>query len=85
MNILSTYPMDKMDAHSTKSVHLMVEAMRRAYVDRNFSLGDPDFIKNPVAKLLSVSHADDIRAKIDPIKATPSAQIRTGEVLHEKQ
>jgi gamma-glutamyltranspeptidase / glutathione hydrolase len=83
MNILSAYPMDKMDAHSTKSVHLMVEAMRRAYVDRNFSLGDPAFIKNPVAKLLSVNHAAGIRAKIDPVKATPSAQIRTGEVLHE--
>ena len=83
MNILSAYPMDKMDAHSAKSVHLMVEAMRRAYVDRNFSLGDPAFIKNPVDKLLSAKHAAGIRAKIDPVKATPSAQIRTGEVLHE--
>jgi gamma-glutamyltranspeptidase / glutathione hydrolase len=83
MNILSAYPMDKMDAHSTKSVHLMVEAMRRAYVDRNFSLGDPAFIKNPVDKLLSANHAAGIRAKINPVKATPSAQIRTGEVLHE--
>jgi gamma-glutamyltranspeptidase/glutathione hydrolase len=83
MNILSAYPMDKMDAHSAKSVHLMVEAMRRAYVDRNFSLGDPAFVKNPVAKLLSAEHAAGIRAKIDPVKATPSASIRTGEVMHE--
>ncbi len=83
MNILSAYPMDKMEPHSTKSVHLMVEAMRRAYVDRNFSLGDPAFVKNPLDKLLSAKHAADIRAKIDPSKATPSATIRTGEMLHE--
>ena len=83
MNILSAYPMDKMEAHSAKSVHLMTEAMRRAYVDRNFSLGDPAFVKNPVDKLLSTDHAAGIRAKIDPIKATPSASIRTGEVMHE--
>ncbi len=83
MNILSAYPMDKMQPHSAKSVHLMVEAMRRAYVDRNFSLGDPAFVKNPVDKLLSAKHAADIRAKIKPEKATPSAEIRTGEVLHE--
>ena len=83
MNILSAYPMDKMEAHSAKSVHLMTEAMRRAYVDRNFSLGDPAFVKNPVDKLLSTDHAAGIRAKIDPVKATPSASIRTGEVMHE--
>ncbi|MES2291932.1 MAG: gamma-glutamyltransferase [Pseudomonadota bacterium] len=83
MNILSAYPMDKMEAHSAKSVHLMTEAMRRAYVDRNFSLGDPAFVKNPVDKLLSADHAAGIRAKIDPVKATPSASIRTGEVMHE--
>jgi gamma-glutamyltranspeptidase/glutathione hydrolase len=83
MNILSAYPMDKMEPHSAKSVHLMVEAMRRAYVDRNFSLGDPAFVKNPIDKLLSAKHAAGIRAKINPVKATPSAEIRTGEVMHE--
>ena len=48
LNILSGYPMDKMPVHSAKSIHLMVEAMRHAYVDRNFSLGDPAFVKNPL-------------------------------------
>ena len=57
MNILSAYPMDKMEPHSAKTVHLMAEAMRRAYVDRNFSLGDPAFVNNPVGKLLSADHA----------------------------
>src|SRR6201996_4671217 len=83
LNILSGYPMNKMPAHSAKSIHLMVEAMRHAYVDRNFSLGDPAFVKNPLDKLLSVKHAADIRAKIDPVKATPSSEVKVGVEPHE--
>ncbi len=82
-NILSGYPMDKMPVHSAKSIHLMVEAMRHAYVDRNFSLGDPVFVKNPLDKLLSAKHAAAIRAKIDPVKATPSSEVKIGTVPHE--
>ena len=85
MNILSGYPMGKMPVHSVKSVHLMVEAMRHAYVDRNFSLGDPAFVKNPLDKLLSARHAADIRAHIDPVKATPSDEVKIGVAPHESQ
>ena len=85
LNILSGYPMDKMPVHSAKSVHLMVEAMRHAYVDRNFSLGDPAFVKNPLDKILSEKHAAAIRAKIDPVKATPSSEVKIGVVPHESE
>lgn len=81
--ILAAYPMDKMEPHSEKSIHLMVEAMRHAYVDRNFKLGDPDFIHNPISQILSDSHIAAIRAKIDPVKATPSAQVQPGVPPHE--
>jgi gamma-glutamyltranspeptidase/glutathione hydrolase len=83
LNILSGYPMNQMPVHSAKSVHYMVEAMRHAYVDRNFSLGDPAFVKNPLDKLLSVKHAADIRAHIDPVKATPSTEVKIGVEPHE--
>ena len=83
LNILSAYPMDKFPVHSAKSIHLMVEAMRHTYVDRNFSLGDPAFVKNPVDRLLSAKHAADIRATIDPIKATPSSLVEIGTAPHE--
>jgi gamma-glutamyltranspeptidase/glutathione hydrolase len=83
MNILSGYPMNKMPVHSAKSIHLMVEAMRHAYVDRNFSLGDPDFVKNPLDMILSAKHAAEIRAKIDPVRATPSSEVKIGVVPHE--
>ncbi|MBN9555613.1 MAG: gamma-glutamyltransferase [Alphaproteobacteria bacterium] len=82
-NILSAYPMDRMGHHSAKSIHFMVEAMRHAYVDRNFGLGDPNFVKNPLDKILSPAHATAIRAKIDPVKATPSSGVKPGVPPHE--
>jgi gamma-glutamyltranspeptidase/glutathione hydrolase len=82
-NILSAYPMDKMPHHSAKSIHFMAEAMRHAYVDRNFGMGDPAFVKNPLDKFLSAEHAAAIRAKIDPVKATPSSEVKPGTVPHE--
>ena len=52
----------------------MVEAMRRAYRDRQ-GLGDPDFVKNDIAKLVDKGYAARLRAGIDPVKATPSAAL----------
>ena len=56
----------------------MAEAMRHAYLDRNSVLGDPAFVANPLARLLSPEHAAAIRAAIDPEKATPSAALGAG-------
>src|SRR5437773_11600159 len=57
---------------SARLMHLQTEAMRRAYMDRNAFLGDPDFVAVPLARLLPKSHADTSRAGIDPQRATPS-------------
>ena len=57
------------DAHRT---HLVVEAMRRAYRDRTFFLGDPDFVQIPQKVLTSRDYAQGLRATIHPDKATPS-------------
>lgn len=56
-------------------MHLQTEAMRRAYVDRNTLLGDPDFVSMPVGRLLSKWYAATLRAGIDPEHATPTAPI----------
>ncbi|GAA0723038.1 gamma-glutamyltransferase [Dokdonella soli] len=70
LNILSGYELGKLDR--VHRVHLTVEAMRRAYRDRAEYLGDPDFVKMPVAELTSPLYAAGLRASIHPDKATPS-------------
>ena len=57
---------------SARLMHLQAEAMRRAYADRNAFLGDPDFVKMPLSRLLSKSYAATLRTDIDPQRATPS-------------
>jgi gamma-glutamyltranspeptidase/glutathione hydrolase len=71
LNIASGWDLSKLDrAHR---VHVLVEAMRRAYRDRTIYLGDPDFVKMPLARLTSADYAAGLRATIHPDKATPSA------------
>ena len=69
-NILSGYNLAKRDR--VHRIHLNIEAMRRAYRDRAEYLGDPDYVKMPVAELLSPLYAAGLRASIHPDKATPS-------------
>jgi gamma-glutamyltranspeptidase/glutathione hydrolase len=83
LTILSAYPMKDLGFHSARGVHLMAEAMRHAFVDRNNSLGDPDFVKNPVETLLSEGHAASIRAAIEEGRATPSSAVKLGTAPHE--
>ena len=53
LNILEGYPLREYGFGSARAVHLQIEAMRQAYVDRNFLLGDPSFMrKNPLEQLL---------------------------------
>lgn len=83
LNVLSGYPMNTYGFHSARSVHYLVEAMRNAFVDRNTKLGDPDFVNNPLQKLLSPAHAAKIRAGIHPQRATPSDTLGPSKLLHE--
>ncbi|AVO38259.1 gamma-glutamyltransferase [Pukyongiella litopenaei] len=69
LNVLEGYPIGYLGANSAATVHLMVEAMRHAFVDRNSALGDPDFVENPVEKLLDKAYAAEIRGRIDPYRA----------------
>lgn len=75
LNVLEGYPLSYLGAGSAETVHVMVEAMRHAYVDRNSALGDPDFVDNPVSKLLDKNYAKDIRDKIDPFRAGVSQDL----------
>src|SRR5258706_10581169 len=83
LNVLEGYPMKELGFRSAQSVHYQIEAMRHSYVDRNSYLGDPDFVKNPLDRLLDKNYAAQIRAVIDPIKAGVSKDIKPGVAPHE--
>ena len=70
LNILGGFELDKLDR--PHRVHLIVEAMRRAYRDRAEFLGDPDFVPMPLERLASPYYAAGLRASIHPDRATPS-------------
>ncbi len=83
LNILEGYPLKDLGFRSAQAVHYQIEAMRHAYVDRNSYLGDPDFVANPLDRLLSKDYATQIRAVIDPNKAGVSNEIKPGVAPHE--
>lgn len=76
LQVLEAYPLKAMGFHSSSAVHVMTEAMRHAYRDRNTFLGDPAFIDNPTARLLSSQYAQAIRATIQHDRATPSSALK---------
>ncbi len=69
----------KAGAGSAESVHYMAEAMRRYFADRSEHLGDPDFVKVPLANLLDPAYLAKLRASIDPRRATPSSEIHAAK------
>jgi len=83
LNIVEGYPLKELGFRSAQAVHYQIEAMRHAYLDRNSYLGDPEFVKNPLERLLSKSYAAQIRAAIDPAKAGVSELLKPGVAPHE--
>jgi gamma-glutamyltranspeptidase/glutathione hydrolase len=73
LNLLEGYDLASMGAGSASSIHLMVEAMRRAYADRARYLGDSDFVTDmPIPRLTSKTYAADLRKTINARKASTS-------------
>lgn len=85
LNIIAPFPLTSWGWHSVRSVHYVTEAERHAYADRNTYLGDPDFVRDPVAQLLSPDYAAKLRAEIVADRATPSTEVKPGlgPVAHE--
>ena len=79
LNILEGYPLSEQGLNSAASLHEMAEAEKLAYADRAAFLGDPDFVKIPLAGLVSKAYAESLRAQISPDRARPAEDIRPGE------
>jgi gamma-glutamyltranspeptidase/glutathione hydrolase len=78
LNILEHYDLSKIPHNSSDHIHLLVEAMKRAFADRAEYMGDADFVKVPLAGIISKKYSDELAKSIDLGHATPSVQIKAG-------
>jgi gamma-glutamyltranspeptidase / glutathione hydrolase len=83
LNILEGFPLPDLKQGSVPSLHLLIEAMKRAYADRAHYLGDPAFVTTPVARLLTKEYAAKQREGISPDHPTPWVDILSGAPAHE--
>ncbi len=79
LNILEHYPLGRYGQGSSRSLHLIAEAMKRAFADRAEFLGDADFVRVPVAGLISKRYALTRLATIDPYLASGAEKVGHGD------
>ncbi|MGB0893546.1 MAG: gamma-glutamyltransferase [Parashewanella sp.] len=80
LNVLENFPIGKFGHNTAQTIHLMAETMKRAYADRSEYLADPDFHPVPVTQLTSKKYAKQLAATIAMNKATPSTEIKAGNL-----
>ena len=83
LNILSGYDLQKFGKRTPKSLHYILSSMLWAFSDRNSYLGDPDFVDNPVDRLLSDKYAESIRQQIPANQAIPPEKVYDSEFQSE--
>src|SRR5438067_97831 len=76
LNILENYDLTKLGNRSADSIHLTIEAFRRAFMDRAEFMGDPDYSKIPVASLIDKKYAAAWRQSLNPERATASKEMK---------
>lgn len=80
MKMIEPFPISKFGHNSEKAIQVITEAERRAYADRNYFLGDPDFVKIPENQLLSKKYLENRMKNFDWNKATLSSEVSQGEI-----
>jgi len=84
MKMIEPFKLSDYGHHSSAHIQLLVEAERRAYADRNFYLGDPDFVKIPTKQLLDSTYLKSRMSSFSFDLATKSSDIREGEVQFDE-
>jgi gamma-glutamyltranspeptidase / glutathione hydrolase len=75
LNILENFDLKSQGRYSAETLHLMIESMRRAFLDRARYLGDPDFVDIPTERLMSKEHARMLAQGIDRARASSSVEL----------
>ena len=78
--MIEPYNIGQYEHNKTEYIQLLTESFRRAYADRNYYLGDPDFVDIPTEKLLDSSYLDKRMSNFSFDKATISSSIKNGEM-----
>ncbi len=80
MNAIEPFDLHKFKHNTAKSIQVITEAERRAYADRSHFLGDPDFVKVPINKLIDKNYSKERMQDFSFNKATPSKKISHGDI-----
>ena len=80
MKMIAPFPISKYGHNSEKYIQVLVEAERRAYADRNYYLGDPDFVKIPIDELLDAKYLKDRMSTFSFDNATLSSKVGHGNI-----
>lgn len=84
LNILEDYDIQNKGHNTAATIHLMAEAMKRAYADRSEYLGDTDFVCVPFKELTSKDYATQLRRQINESKAGESQDIQPGKLTSDE-
>ena len=82
--MIEPYDLSKMGHNSTQAIQVIVEAERRAYADRSYFLGDPDFVKIPLKALMDETYLKQRMSNFSFDKATLSSDIKEGKVNYNE-
>lgn len=85
LGMVEDFPLEQYGFHSPEAVQRMIEAERRAYADRAEFLGDPDFVKVPVAQLTSKKYLQERIADFTSGKPTPSTGVKAGGLFESTE
>jgi len=80
LKMLEPFPLADYGQNSVKYIQLLVEAERRAYADRSYYLGDPDFVDNPIGSLLNDNYLKERMSNFSFDYATPSSTMGQGDL-----
>jgi gamma-glutamyltranspeptidase/glutathione hydrolase len=75
LKILENFPLAQYGHSSIQSIRVITEAMRYGFIDRNSQLGDPDFVNNPVERLISPEYTKSLSRKIQQMKSVPQYEV----------
>ena len=80
MKMIAPFPLEEYGHNSEKAIQVITEAERRAYADRGYYLGDPDFVEIPVNTLLSPEYLEGRMDDFSFDRATPSSSLEHGNI-----